>query len=61
MAYPTLDAYAWRPVHAGLWTHQQLIDDVFTFADLMDAHEFLDVKAINEKRVQRYLEKKRGA
>jgi len=48
-------------VHSGIWTHQQLVTDVFTFADLLDAHELLDIKAINEKRVQDYMAKKRGA
>jgi hypothetical protein len=47
-------------VAAGLWTHQQLVSDVFTFADLMDIHEMLDVKARNERAAHDYMAKKRG-
>jgi len=36
------------------------VEDVFTFADLMDVHEMIDVKARNERAVQKYLEKTRA-
>lgn len=35
---------------AGLWTHRDLIEDVFTYDDLLDAHEILAVKYENERR-----------
>ena len=44
--YPTLDAFLWRPVAAGIWTHRDF--QSMTFSDLCDAHEFLDVKEKNE-------------
>lgn len=33
---------------AGLWTHREAIGDAFTFEDLLDAHELLDVREQNE-------------
>jgi hypothetical protein len=34
---------------AGIWSHRETIDGVtFTFADLLDAHEILDVRERNE-------------
>ena len=36
---------------AGIWAHKDLIGDVFTFDDLLDVHELLDVKAENERRL----------
>lgn len=39
-----------RPVFAGLWTHAQVVDGTFSFHDLIDAWEILDVKAENEAR-----------
>ena len=50
VSYPTLDPFLFRPVVAGIWTHREAIDGTFTFADLLDAHEMLDVKAANEMR-----------
>lgn len=34
------------------------MNDVFTFADLIDVHEYLDVKARNEKIMEAYLKRK---
>jgi hypothetical protein len=33
---------------AGLWQHRDVVQGVFSFRDLCDAHEFLDVKEKNE-------------
>lgn len=41
-----------------MWTHEQLVTDVFTFADLIDMHEILDVKARNEKTWHDYLKRR---
>lgn len=40
-----------RPVLAGLWQHRDLLDDTFTFRDLLDAHELLDVRLENDRRI----------
>jgi hypothetical protein len=45
-------------VIAGFWTHQQIVSDAFTFVDLMDIHEAIDVKLRNEQAVQDYMAKK---
>jgi len=39
-------------VFAGLWTHADIVRDVFNFADLIDAHEFLDVREENKARAE---------
>jgi hypothetical protein len=41
-----------RPVFAGIWTHAQAIDGSFSFLDLLDAWELLDVRAENEARAR---------
>ncbi|WP_303229413.1 hypothetical protein [uncultured Dialister sp.] len=48
--YPTLDAFAFAPVAAGLWRQHEVFDGTYDFDDLMDAHEILAVKAINSAR-----------
>lgn len=50
MGFPTLDAYLWRPVTAGMWRQRELTDGTYDFSDLLDAHEFLDVKEDNAER-----------
>lgn len=37
---------------AGLWQQHQLSDGTYTFEDLVDVHELLDVRAENERRVR---------
>jgi len=46
--YPTLDGFLWRPVMAGVWQHRDIVQGVFSFRDLCDVHEYLDVKEKNE-------------
>ena len=46
--YPSLDPFLWRPVAAGVWTHRDIVEGVFTFRDLCDVHEYLDVKEKNQ-------------
>jgi hypothetical protein len=43
-----VNAFVFRPVIAGMWTHRDLVERRFTFADLLVAHEILDVKARND-------------
>ena len=52
MSYPTLDAFAFAPVAAGLWRQHELSDGTYDFDDLLDAHELLAVKAENARRMQ---------
>ena len=59
IGYPSLDPYLYRPVVAGMWTHSQAVDGTFTFADLMDVHELLDVKAANDLRFHHWQEAQR--
>lgn len=54
--FPSLDAYLWRPVLAGVWSHRDIKDRKFTFSDLLDIHEALDVQSENEYRAKKYLE-----
>jgi hypothetical protein len=35
---------------AGLWSHRDLVEGVYDIQDLLDAHEYLDVKEENERR-----------
>lgn len=35
---------------AGLWRQRETFDGTYDFQDLLDAHEFLDVKEENEAR-----------
>jgi hypothetical protein len=48
--FPTIDPFLWRPVGAGLWRQHEMHDGTYTVADLIDAHEFLDVREENQKR-----------
>lgn len=45
---------------AGAWTHQDLVTDRFTFEDLLDIHEMLDVKARNERNYRAWVDAQRG-
>jgi hypothetical protein len=42
---------------ASIWLQHQLWDGTYDFGDLMDAHEFLDVKHENEIRYREWLKK----
>ena len=46
----TLDGFLWRPVAAGMWAQRELFDGTYDFADLLDIHEYLDVKDANAER-----------
>ena len=50
MPYPTIDAFAYAPVIAGMWQQHEVFDGTYDFDDLLDAHEILLVKAINKQR-----------
>jgi len=45
-----VDEFLYGPVMAGFWTHRDLIENIYTFDDLLDAHEMLAVKHENERR-----------
>lgn len=40
------------PVMAGIWRQHEMWDGTYDFDDLLDAHEMLAVRAINEKRAR---------
>jgi hypothetical protein len=46
---------------AGVWKHHELFDGTYTFADLMDVHEMLDVKEKNEADFHHWKEARKGA
>lgn len=60
MSYPTLDAFAFAPVVAGLWRQHELSDGTYDFDDLLDAHELLAVKAENARRMQDAMRKEQA-
>lgn len=40
----------------GMWTHKDLLAGTFTFSDLMDVHELLDLKEENQQRGRAWAE-----
>ena len=56
--FPTVDAFAYAPVIAGMWQQHEVFDGTYDFDDLLDAHEILAVKAINAERLRDALERK---
>ena len=57
-ACPTIDAFAYAPVAAGMWRQHEVFDGTYDFDDLLDAHEIMAVKAINAKRAQEAAERR---
>lgn len=55
-----VDEFLFAPVMAGFWTHRDVVQDVFTFADLLDAHEIIRVQNENEWRAHEAAERERG-
>jgi hypothetical protein len=47
--FPSLDAFLWRPVMAGMWRQHELFDGTYSFDDLLQVHEFLDTREENER------------
>lgn len=45
---------------AGIWQQHELWDGTYSFSDLLDAHEILDVKYENERRARKAAENKRN-
>ena len=58
--YPTLDGMLFRPVSAGLWQHRETFDGTYDIEDLIDIHEFLDVKEENQRRYDQWQESVKG-
>ena len=56
--YPTVDAFAYAPVAAGMWRQHEVFDGTYDFDDLLDAHEIMAVKAIDAKRAQEAAERR---
>jgi hypothetical protein len=50
-----LDGFLFRPVASGLWRQCETFDGTYDIQDLLDIHEFLDVKEENESRRQAWL------
>jgi len=50
--------FLWRPVVEGWWKQREMWDGTYTFEDLLDVHEALDVKSENRWRAQLSAEKK---
>jgi hypothetical protein len=42
-----------------LWSHRDLVAETFSFEDLLDAHELLDYKAENERRIELFKQEQR--
>lgn len=42
---------------AGIWQHHEVFDGTYDFADLLDAHELLDVKEENQHRAREYVDR----
>ena len=45
-----VDDWAYGPVAAGVWRQHELWDGTYTFEDLLDIMEVLQVKSENERR-----------
>ena len=39
---------------AGLWSHKEIFDGTYSFEDLLDAHELLNVRDENKRRLDDY-------
>lgn len=52
--------FLFRPVMAGVWKQRETFDGTYTFEDLLDAHEILDIKAENENRLEAFSKSKQG-
>jgi hypothetical protein len=37
-------------VIAGLWTQKETFDGTYSFEDLLDIHELLDIQIVNDRR-----------
>jgi hypothetical protein len=45
--------FLFRPVYAGLWRQRETFDGTYSFADLLDAHELLDLQVEAERRARK--------
>lgn len=41
----------------GIWQHRDVVGDAFTFIDLLDAHEILDLRQETEYRARKWAER----
>lgn len=48
---PDDEDFLWRPVLEGIFSGESLKDGTIDLLDLADAHDALDVKAENQRRV----------
>lgn len=56
-----LDEFLFRPVIAGMWQHVDVVEERFTFMDLLDIHEALDLKIEDAERHQAWRESQHNA
>ena len=52
--------FLFRPVMAGVWKQKETFDGTYSFEDLLDAHEILDIKAENENRLDSWVKSRQG-
>lgn len=45
-----MNEFVYAPVVVGMWRQHEVFDGTYTFDDLLDAHEILQVKQENERR-----------
>lgn len=57
--YQTLDGYLWRSVASGFWKQRETFDGTYDFEDLIELHEFLDVREENERRMTAWLRRQK--
>ena len=50
------DEFLLAPVMVGMWSHRDVVEDVFSFDDLLDAHEMMAVNAENRRRAEKAAE-----
>jgi hypothetical protein len=55
--FPTLNAFLWQPVAAGLWRQHEMFDGTYDIGDLLDVLEYLDTKEENMRRVRAHAAK----
>jgi hypothetical protein len=54
-----LDGYLWRSVASGFWKQRETFDGTYDFEDLIELHEFLDVREENERRMTAWLRRQK--
>ena len=58
VGFPTLNPLLWRVIGSKLWQQHEAFDGTYDVGDMLDALEYLDTKAENDRRYQESLAKK---